>query len=42
MIEYRDTIRAEFYGNEYAGSVGQLAHTFADKIARRVNEAKLK
>jgi hypothetical protein len=35
VFEHEDTIRAEFWGNEYADSVGQLTHPFADKIARR-------
>jgi len=41
VFEHQDTIRAEFWGNEYADSVGQLAHPFADKIAGRLAEAKL-
>jgi Domain of unknown function (DUF4410) len=41
VFEREDIIRAEFWGNEYAGSVGQLAHPFADKIATRLKEAKL-
>lgn len=41
VFEHEDIIRAEFWGNEYAGSVGQLAHPFADKIATRLKEAKL-
>jgi hypothetical protein len=40
VIEYRDTIRAEYFGNQYAGSVGELAHPFGDKIASRLNGAK--
>lgn len=32
-MDRKDTIRAEFWGNAYQGSVGQLAHPFADKIA---------
>ncbi len=42
VVENKDTIRAEFWGNAYEGSVGQLAHPFADKIAGRVSDAKLK
>jgi len=41
VFEHEDIIHAEFWGNEYAGSVGQLAHPFADKIATRLKEAKL-
>lgn len=41
VFEHEDIIRAEFWGNAYVGSVGQLAHPFADKIATRLNEAKL-
>ena len=40
-FDYKDTIKAEFWGNAYAGSVGQLSHPFADKIARRLADAKL-
>ena len=36
------TIRAEFWGNAYAGSVGELAHPFAAKISGRIKDAKLK
>src|SRR5215471_6776281 len=36
VFESRDTIRAEYFGNQYAGSVGELAHPFGDKIASRV------
>jgi Domain of unknown function (DUF4410) len=42
VFENKDTIRAEFWGNAYAGSVGELAHPFADKIAGRIKNAKLK
>ncbi len=42
VFDHTDTIRAEFWGNAYAGSVGQLAHPFADKIATRLREAKAK
>ena len=41
VFEHEDTIRAEYWGNAYADSVGQLAHPFADKIASRLAEAKL-
>ena len=41
-FDSKDTIRAEFWGNAYEGSVGQLAHPFADKIAGRIKGAKLK
>src|SRR5215467_7599086 len=41
VFEHKDTIRAEFWGNAYAGSVGQLAHPFASKIAARLSEAKV-
>jgi Domain of unknown function (DUF4410) len=41
VFEHKDTIRAEFWGNAYEGSVGLLAHPFASKIAARLNEAKL-
>jgi hypothetical protein len=41
VLEHTDVIRAEFWGNAYAGSVGELAHPFADKIAKRLGEAKL-
>jgi len=42
VFENKDTIRAEFWGNAYAGSVGELAHPFADKISGRIKNAKLK
>lgn len=42
VFEHRDTIRAEFWSSNFAGSVGQLAHPFADKIAHRISDAKLK
>lgn len=42
VFEHTDTIRAAFWGNEYAGSVGQLAQPFADKIAERLAHAKLR
>jgi hypothetical protein len=41
VFEHEDTIRAEFWGNAYADSVGQLAHPFADKIAGSLAQAKL-
>jgi hypothetical protein len=41
VMEREDTIRAEFWGNAYAGSVGQLAHPLADKIAGRLGEVKV-
>jgi hypothetical protein len=41
VFEHEDTIRAEYWGNEYADSVGQLAHPFADKVSARLGEAKL-
>ena len=41
VFEHKDTIRAEFWGNEYAGSVGELIHPFASKIAARLLEAKV-
>jgi Domain of unknown function (DUF4410) len=42
VFDHTDTIRADFWGNEYAGSVGELAHPFADKIAARLQDAKAK
>src|ERR1700739_1681870 len=41
VFDHQDGIRAEFWGNAYADSVGQLAHPFADKISGRLAEAKL-
>jgi hypothetical protein len=41
LFDQKDTIKAEFWGNAYQGSVGQLSHPFADKIARRLAQAKL-
>lgn len=41
IFKHEDTIRAEFWGNEYAGSVGELAGPFAAKIADRLQQAKL-
>jgi Domain of unknown function (DUF4410) len=42
ILDKKDTIRSEFWGNAFAGSVGQLAHPFADKISNRIRDAKLK
>jgi hypothetical protein len=42
IMDKKDTIRAEFWGNAYAGSVGQLSHPFASKIGHRIEDAKLK
>jgi hypothetical protein len=42
VFDNKDTIRAEFWGNAYAGSVGELAHPFADKISGRIKNAKFK
>jgi hypothetical protein len=42
VFEHTDTIRQAFWGNAYANSVGQLAQPFADKIADRLKEAKLR
>jgi len=41
VVQQKDTIRTEYYA-KYDGSVGQLAHPFADKIAGRIKDAKLK
>lgn len=41
VFDHKDTIRAEFWGNAYESSVGQLAHPFASKIAARLTEAKV-
>ena len=40
VCEHKDTIRAEFWGNAYAASVGELAHPLADKVAKRIAESK--
>ena len=40
VFEHEDIIRTEFYASAYASSVGQLAHPFADKIGKRIAEAK--
>jgi hypothetical protein len=41
VIERKDTIRTNFY-SQGAGSTGTLAHPFAQKIAQRIKDAKLK
>jgi len=41
VFDHTDTIKAEFWGNAYAGSVGQLSHPLADKISRRLANARL-
>jgi len=41
VFDHADTIRAEFWGNAYAGSIGELAHPLASKVADRLNHAKL-
>lgn len=41
VFDREDTIRAEFWGNAYAGSVGELAHPLASKVADRLNHVKL-
>lgn len=41
LFEHEDTIRTEFYASAYTSSVGQLAHPMADKIGKRIAEAKL-
>ena len=41
-LDKKDTIRTEFWGSAFAGSVGQLAHPFADKISHRIQDANLK
>jgi len=41
VFDHTDTIRQAFSGNTYAGSVGQLAQPFADKIAERLKAARL-
>lgn len=41
VFEHTDTIRQSVWGGGYVGSVGQLAEPFADKIAKRLTEAKL-
>lgn len=42
VFEHKDTVKAEFWGNAYAGSVGQLSHPFAGKIIRSLADARLK
>jgi hypothetical protein len=41
VLEQKDTIKAEFWGNAYAGSVGQLSHPLASKVTQRLSKAKL-
>jgi uncharacterized protein DUF4410 len=41
VFDREDTIRAEFWGNAYAGSVGELVHPLASKVADRLNHSKL-
>jgi hypothetical protein len=41
VFDYKDTIKAEFWGNAYEGSVGQLSHPLANKIAGRLAHARL-
>jgi hypothetical protein len=41
IFTHEDIIRTEFYASAYLGSVGQLAHPLADKIGRRIGDAKL-
>jgi Domain of unknown function (DUF4410) len=41
VLDRKDMIKAEFWGNAYEGSVGQLSHPVADKIAKRLADAKL-
>jgi hypothetical protein len=41
VFDHTDTIKAEFWGNAYAGSVGQLSHPLADKISHRLADARL-
>ena len=41
VLERKDTIRTNFY-SQGAGSSGTLAHPFAEKIADRIKDAKLK
>jgi hypothetical protein len=42
LFQRTDTIRAAYWNNAYAGSSGQLAQPFADKIAARLRKLKLK
>jgi hypothetical protein len=41
VLDRRDTIRTQFYA-QGKGSTGTLGHPFADKIAERIKDAKLK
>ena len=41
VIESTDTVRTNFY-SQGAGSVGTLVHPIAQKIAKRIKDAKLK
>jgi hypothetical protein len=41
VVERKDTIRTTFY-SQGAGSTGTLAHPFAEKIAERIKDAKLR
>jgi len=41
VVDKKDTIRTNFY-SQGAGSVGTLAHPIAEKVAERINDAKLK
>lgn len=40
VLDRKDTVRTQFY-SQGAGSVGTLAHPFADKMADRIKSAKL-
>jgi hypothetical protein len=41
VFEHEDIIRQKYIGSADASSVGQLPHPFADKVAKRLSEAKL-
>ena len=41
VVDHKDTIRTNF-ASQGAGSTGTLAHPFADKMAGRIKDAKLK
>lgn len=41
VVDQKDTVRTNFY-SQGAGSSGTLAHPIAQKIAKRIKEAKLK
>ncbi len=41
VVDKKDTVRTNFY-SQGAGSNGTLAHPFAQKIAERIKDAKLK